>query len=463
MCRLHCAEAGGCHAKGHSTIAPTSASGDRHEKTPLLQSRTSPSSPPESLATTTSAAKDMFADPRYASQMTAAFTKHYALKQGREELRRAADTERLANIDKAKHHVVIYAWPKVCSGVRCVFSILIVFQQDNTEATVVEIQGGFKWPHFALTPSVLLQAELSNQDEVTSCFKLYNTSIRTWSKVQAGHVITLKAGDHIFLKGHNVTHCPDFDRLFMGQLRTPHFSNNLQHECAHVRRALKERQMGGKKGADSGPESRASSIMSGEWFSFSTLGSGPETLVPRFDLTISDDDDDDDTTPYAGCPLTPMHKIKLEPGTTGVTLPVKVKAEPMFVDLTISDSDDHPLVTVSRKRSRSPSSHAASGSSDEDNVGHTWPTDFHVIDVVKGFDRCLKAHKTHKSVEDAFFRCFGVPFKSSTFYRYRRKWERASEACREAGLQAGYTSAGLWSAFTARSEAEGHKHKRFKV
>jgi hypothetical protein len=93
----------------------------------------------------------------------------------------------------------------------------------------------------AFTPSVLSQAELSNQNETTSYFKLYNTSIHTWSKVQLGHVITLKAGDHIFLKGHNVTHCPDFDRLFRGQLRAPHFSNNLQHERAHVRQAMKER------------------------------------------------------------------------------------------------------------------------------------------------------------------------------------------------------------------------------
>jgi hypothetical protein len=64
----------------------------------------------------------MFADPRYASQMTTAFMKHYALEQSREELQRAADAERLANIDKARHHVVIYAWPKVPSGVCVVLS-----------------------------------------------------------------------------------------------------------------------------------------------------------------------------------------------------------------------------------------------------------------------------------------------------------------------------------------------------
>jgi hypothetical protein len=128
MCRRHCAEAGGCHAKGHSAVGPASASGSRRE-IPVSRSPTSPVSPRDSSAITTSAETDMFADPRYASQMTAAFTKHYALEQSREELRRAADTERLANIDKAKHHVVIYSWPKVCPGVCSVFSLLISILQ----------------------------------------------------------------------------------------------------------------------------------------------------------------------------------------------------------------------------------------------------------------------------------------------------------------------------------------------
>jgi hypothetical protein len=56
----------------------------------------------------------MFTNPKYASQMTAAFTKQHAIEQAREERLRAADAERLANLEKAKNHVIIYAWPKVC-------------------------------------------------------------------------------------------------------------------------------------------------------------------------------------------------------------------------------------------------------------------------------------------------------------------------------------------------------------
>ena len=145
-------------------------------------------------------------------------------------------------------------------------------------------------------------------------------------------------------------------------------------------------------------------------------------------------------------------------------LPLPAKAEPMFVDLTISDSDeDCPPITLSRKCCWSLWSPCTVGeSSDGSDVEHTWPTDFYVVDVVKGFDKCLKASRSHKSVEEAFFKCFGVPFKSSTFYRHRRKWERASEASREAGLRAGRTSAGLWSAFVVRNEPRGQR-KRVKA
>jgi hypothetical protein len=74
------------------------------------------------------------------------------------------------------------------------------------------------------------------------------------------------------------------------------------------------------------------------------------------------------------------------------------------------------------------------------------------IDIVKGFSACMKASQKHQSMENVFVKCFGVPFWSSTFYRHRRKWEGASEACRDDALRVGRTSAGLWSAFVQSSE-----------
>ena len=119
MCRQHCLEAGGCQGtKTHIRETTGTLASDKGEQRavspPTMPSL--PSSPPPPLTATasTSTARDIFANPRYASQMTAAFTEQHAVHQALEEKRRAVDAERLTNIEKAKNHIIIYAWPKVC-------------------------------------------------------------------------------------------------------------------------------------------------------------------------------------------------------------------------------------------------------------------------------------------------------------------------------------------------------------
>ena len=126
MCHRHCIEARGCQTKGHAATSwPSVTLGDGQEKTPSAppHSLTSPSLPPLEC----SAATDMFADPCYASQMTAAFTKHYTLEQDQEEWWQAVDAEWLANINKVKHHIIIYAWPKVCPFCMAFFLLTIIW------------------------------------------------------------------------------------------------------------------------------------------------------------------------------------------------------------------------------------------------------------------------------------------------------------------------------------------------
>ncbi|KAF8219075.1 hypothetical protein L208DRAFT_1343723, partial [Tricholoma matsutake] len=137
-----------------------------------------------------------------------------------EEHQWALNAERLVNIEKAKHHMIIYAWPKY-----------------NVEAIVFEVQGGFTWPLFTLTAAILSEAGLlvPGMAEETRV-KKYNTYVNTWSQMPVTHIITLKPSNHIFLKGHDVTDCLNFVMLHSeSQDCKPHFSNNLQQECAHVR------------------------------------------------------------------------------------------------------------------------------------------------------------------------------------------------------------------------------------
>ena len=121
MYQRHCLESGGCPAKGHETLATLpSDKGKQCAVSPSFSLSKSP--PPELLMASTSAseAMDMFANPQHASQLTSVFTKYHAVKQAQEEHQQVLDAKRLANIEKGKHQVIIYSWPKV-------FGFFIVF------------------------------------------------------------------------------------------------------------------------------------------------------------------------------------------------------------------------------------------------------------------------------------------------------------------------------------------------
>ena len=72
MCHQHCLEAGGCQVKGHGTVEKRKC----QAMSPFSHPSLSSSPAPEILT-----AVDMFANLQHVSQMTAAFTKHYALEQ----------------------------------------------------------------------------------------------------------------------------------------------------------------------------------------------------------------------------------------------------------------------------------------------------------------------------------------------------------------------------------------------
>jgi len=133
MCRRHCLEAGGCQAKGHNaSTVPSSALNKGKQRAKSLEISPSRSSSPDqhTAIAGTSTSTDFFADPRHASQMTAVFTEHYASQRALEEQQRAADAERIANIEKVKSHVIIYAWQEVCHSF--FFSLLLpIFTWSN--------------------------------------------------------------------------------------------------------------------------------------------------------------------------------------------------------------------------------------------------------------------------------------------------------------------------------------------
>jgi hypothetical protein len=311
---------------------------------------------------------------------------------------------------------------------------------------VLEVQGGFKWPHFDLSAAILSEVGIRHQDEQEVKFRLYNTTIRTWTTVRIGHVITLRDGDHIFLKRPDVIHCLNFDDLLFGsQGRKPHwhFSKNLPHDRAYVRQALKAKKTQIEKIVEipSSEEEEEEVVEKDEHRSQAsrqtsthrqTSTSTRPLLIPqRFKVEPSD----------FAIPLTTINTLSQR---TALHPPHVAKVEPTVIDLTISDSenDDAPPVTMTplpRKRARSsnslspssspstPSSSSsprlstASGDADDnDDSLPAWPSAFYVVDIVHGFEKCEAAARSRKSVKEAFTKCFHIPFRHSTFYVHRR-------------------------------------------
>lgn len=136
-----------------------------------------------------------------------------------------------------------------------------------------------------------------------------------------GHIVSLKAGEHIFLKGYDVTRCQDFDHLLSAsQQRDLHFFKNLPHERAQVRQALKEKKVAASSDDDEQEKKDTSSRHR------SKTSTRPPIVPSRYraepsdfvvDLAPSGSD--------AGSRSQPSHLV--------------VKRESTLIDLTMSDVD----------------------------------------------------------------------------------------------------------------------------
>ncbi len=317
-----------------------------------------------------------------------------------------------------------------------------------------EVQGGFKWPLFPLTSAVLCDVDLMLPGEEHVRFKKYNSSIHTWSKVPVGHIVTLKPGEHIFLKGYDVTRCRDFDHLLSAsQQRDVHFFKNLPHERTQVREGLKRKKVSrASNTVSSGDDEEEKKDRS--WHRSKTT-TRPPILPSRYKtasnsvlhLTPSDSD--------AGSRAQPLHP--------------SVKLESTLIDLTMSDASDAeksnvPMpAPIRNKRARSsrspslPSTPSLSLDGDEssdDSLHPAWPADFYVVDIVQGFKKCDEARRGRRSVAEAFIKCFKIPFRRTTFYNHRQHWDNAPAAIRDKALHAGRNSAGLWTTFLDHAHAK---------
>jgi hypothetical protein len=316
------------------------------------------------------------ADPRNVLQMSAIFTEQYAREQALVERRRIADPARLVVPEQVRNHVIAYAWPS-----------------DGVEPTVVAFQGTFNWPHFIVDLSALQELDLviTPAEPLDARFKLCNSTLRIWTKIKPGHVITLKEQQPIFLKGNLVTHCLGFDSLPQVNGRshhdsTPYIRKDLCHERTYV------------------PHARKSAKLEADILELSSkdVSFHAVTMVKKESLEDA--------------PLAAIYKRKRQ----------------------LSDDS-----TSSRSSLLSPN--------DEDHIV-LWPADFHVVEIVAGFKACDKARRAGKNVGKTFTALFDVPFKRSTYYANRRRWDSAPKAVRDKFVASGKTEAGLWTEFMKETQ-----------
>jgi hypothetical protein len=83
---------------------------------------------------------------------------------------------------------------------------------------------------------------------------------------------------------------------------------------------------------------------------------------------------------------------------------------------------------------------------------------------VAAFSACDKARRSGRSVGETFTGLFGVPFRRTTFYENRKRWDDARQSLRDKSLAAGKTSEGRWLVFLKASRARtpnaAKKHAR---
>jgi hypothetical protein len=301
-------------------------------------------------------------------------------------------------------------------------------------------------------------------------FKKYNPSIHTWSKVPVGHIVTLKPGEHTFLKGYDVMRCRDFDHLLSGsQQRELHFFKNLPHERAQVRQALKEKKASKASNTVISDDDKGERKDRPRHHSKKTTR--PPVIPSWYKVEPSDSDNESHTQPshpVVKQELTLIDLTMSDVDDTPRTQPPQpiVKQEPKIIDLTIFDAEDEPLPALVRNKCACPSNSSSlpstpspspDGTDDENSDGSpvpAWPADFYVVDIVRGFEKCDEARRGRKSVPEAFVKCFDIPFWCTIFYNHHRHWDKAPAAIRDQALHAGHTPAGLWMTFLDRTHAK---------
>jgi len=108
-------------------------------------------------------------------------------------------------------------------------------------------------------------------------------------------------------------------------------------------------------------------------------------------------------------------------------------------------------------------SHDGDSAEDEgvkEPAAKSWPGDFFVVDVIKGFADIDAGLREKQPLQTLFEDLFGVDFKGTTYHDHRRRWAAASPQSRQNALSSRrQLPDGLWSTFMRTNPAQNADKK----
>jgi hypothetical protein len=90
----------------------------------------------------------------------------------------------------------------------------------------------------------------------------------------------------------------------------------------------------------------------------------------------------------------------------------------------------------------------------EVEVSKMWPSEFHAVDIIEGFEFIDQMVVPGTTIEDAFsFQFGGICYVKTTYNDHLRRWQSSSQSAKDKVLTADHTRKGLWSNFMAKNPA----------
>jgi len=313
--------------------------------------------------------------------------------------------------------------------------------------------------------------------------------------MRVGHVVTVKEGEHIFLKAVGVVDCVEFNQQIIQLTSKGTEAFHLRNDLPGERKAVLDAILADKLQtlpAARNINRRSALVAKRATIAPSMVGSKGKGRVVALRWTYVSDDNIEpaiatvhkrkrvpNEPTNTRCLHTFLHAETSEdnlgwPSTSSSSSTAPLRASPVsslssassFAYIKPEPGTEDPLTGVGLSLKRAINVDEEDQLESEDNmddeevagseedviVSKVWPTEFHTVDIVEGFHFIHEQGFLGSLIEDTFSIQFeGNRYVKTTYNDHLRRWTHASQSAKDKALAAGRTPAGLWSRFMAEN------------